>query len=268
MSTALLLKNLFGTLLLPPANGLLLLALAGCFRRRRWAFGLAAGAALLLFAQSLPLVGYLLIAPLERSVPLFADPAGAGAIVVLGSGLDIDAPEYGNDTANERTLVRIRYGAALARRHHLPVLVTGGRLKAEQRAEGEVMADILRHEFGVSVRWQETESEDTAENAAYSARLLRPAGIRRIVLVTQAFHMRRARLLFERAGFEVVTAPTGFKSGPDMTPTPFDFLPQASALHTSHYALHEWLGLAWAGFGGGAVEVPAGNPPPARAAPG
>lgn len=252
MSTSLLLKYLLGTLLLPPANGLLLLGLAGLCRRRRWAFGLAVFATLLLLAQSLPLVAHLLLSPLERSGgPVFTAPAGAGAIVVLGSGLDIDAPEYGTDTANERTLLRLRYGATLARRHHLPVLVAGGRLKAEQQAEADVMADILQREFAVPVRWREAESEDTAENAAFSARLLQPAGIRRIVLVTQAFHMRRARLLFERAGFEVVTAPTGFKSGPELSLTPFDVLPQASALRSVHYALHEWLGIAWTRLGAG-----------------
>ena len=41
MSLVWLFKTLLGTLLLPPANGLALLGLAGLCRRRRWAFGLA-----------------------------------------------------------------------------------------------------------------------------------------------------------------------------------------------------------------------------------
>ena len=41
MADVWLLKNLLGTLLLPPANAMLLLALAGFFRKRRWSFGLA-----------------------------------------------------------------------------------------------------------------------------------------------------------------------------------------------------------------------------------
>lgn len=245
MSLAWALKNLIATLLLPPANGLLLLCLAGFFRRRRWAFGLAILAGALLIGQSLPPVADLLIASLEKqSSPLADTQTGAGAIVVLGSGLATDAPEYGGDTASERTLVRLRYGATVARRHALPVLVTGGIPLKATRSEAEVMADILKNEFGVDVRWQETASKDTAENAAYSATILKAAGINRVVLVTQAFHMPRSKRLFEQAGLQVIPAPTAFKFK-QASWQPIEWLPQAQALHTSYYALHEWLGLAW-----------------------
>lgn len=246
MSIAFLLKNLLGTLLLPPANGLLLLGLAATFRKRRWAFGLAMMGGLLLFAQSLPLTASLLIATLEeRAGPVLRQPAGAQAIVILGSGLRIKAVEYGGDTANERSLIRLRYGAALARQFQLPLLVSGGQPEQGSRSEAEVMADIIEQEFGGSVRWRESESKDTADNAAMSARLLQTAGIRRVVLVTQAFHMPRARRLFEAAGLEVIPGPTDFKSGPWEPPGLFDLLPQAKALQTSYYALHEWLGILW-----------------------
>jgi len=246
MSLALVLKILLSALLLPPGNGLLLLCLAGVFRRRRWAFGLAAFGTALLMAQCLPPVADLLIASLERQTSaLSSAKPEAGAIVILGSGLVTDAPEYGGDTATERTLLRSRYGAALARQYGLPVLVSGGRPPKASRSEAEVMAGILHEEFGVAVRWQETASMDTAENAAFSAAMLEAAGIRRIVLVTQAFHMPRATRLFEQAGLQVIEAPTGFISHQGSAWQAIEFLPHASALHTSYYALHEWLGLAW-----------------------
>jgi uncharacterized SAM-binding protein YcdF (DUF218 family) len=78
-----------------------------------------------------------------------------------------------------------------------------------------------------------------------SAEILSAAGIKRIVLVTQAFHMPRSRLLFEQAGFEVIAGPTGFK-GLGAAPSVFDWIPSASAMQNSYYALHEWLGIAWA----------------------
>ena len=248
MSIAWVLKTLFGTLLLPPGNGLLLLAVAAIFRRRRWAFGLALSAGLLLLAQSTPIVAQALIASLEREAgPVVSETQGAGAIVVLGSGLNLDAAEYGGDTANERTLVRLRYGAYLARHLDLPLLVTGGKPLRANLSEAEAMAGIMEQELGVKVRWRETNSRDTADNARMSAEILQAAGIKRIVLVTQAFHMPRARLLFERAGLEVIPGPTGFRSLPQRdAPSPFDFLPQASALQNSYYALHEWLGILWA----------------------
>lgn len=248
MSFAWILKILISTLLLPPGNGLALLCVAGVFRRRRWAFGLAMAATLLLIAQCLPAIAGLLIASLENQSAAIAPNTPkpeAGAIVILGSGLATDATEYGGDTANDRTLIRTRYGATLARRYELPVLVTGGQLAETNASEAELMAGILHNEFGVDSRWQEAGSMDTAGNAALSAPILKAAGIQRIVLVTHAFHMPRARLLFERAGLEVIQAPTAFFSQPDVEWRLGDFLPQSKALQISYYALHEWLGLAW-----------------------
>ncbi|PKO36703.1 MAG: hypothetical protein CVU33_16995 [Betaproteobacteria bacterium HGW-Betaproteobacteria-6] len=248
MSFAWTLKILISTLLLPPGNGLALLCVAGLYRRRRWAFGLAVAATLLSIAQCLPVVAHALIATLESqsaAIAPSAPPPAAGAIVVLGSGLATDAAEYGGDTSNERMLVRARYGAALARRYALPVLVTGGQPINAERSEAEVMAGILAEEFGVAVRWREGEAMDTGENAAGSAAILKAAGIRRILLVTHAFHMPRARWRFEQAGLEVIPAPTGFFSHPDNDWQLGDFLPQPKALQISYYALHEWLGMAW-----------------------
>lgn len=248
MTFALTLKLLISTLLLPPGNGLALLCVAGLYRRRRWAFGLAVAATMLTIGQCLPVVADALIATLEnRSVAIApsAPPPAAEAIVVLGSGLATNAAEYGGDTSNERMLVRARYGAVLARRYGLPVLVTGGRPINAGHSEAEVMAGILDAEFGVQVRWREDEAMDTAGNAAGSARLLKAAGVHRILLVTHAFHMPRARLRFEQAGLDVIPAPTAFFSHPDDDWQPGDFVPQPKALQISYYALHEWLGMAW-----------------------
>lgn len=246
MSTAWFLKNLIAALMLPPGNGLLLAAFALLFRRRRWAFGLALLGGLLLGAQSLPPVASWLSATLEeRAGPVIVDSGGAQAIVVLGSGLERRAAEYGGDTVNERSLVRLRYGATLARRFALPVLVSGGMPPRAERAEADAIADVLEQEFAVPVRWRETGSLDTADNAAMSAAILHAAGIRRIILVTQAFHMPRARRLFSDAGLEVVAAPTGFRGRRDEPPGPLEWLPDAAALHRSYHALHEWLGIAW-----------------------
>ena len=105
------------------------------------------------------------------------------------------------------------------------------------------MAEALEIDFGVRVRWTETESRDTAENAAFLAPMLKDAGIRRVALVTHAWHMPRARELFERNGMEVLTALTRFTTRSPGTLGPG--LPSASGLRTSYFALHEWLGR-WA----------------------
>lgn len=252
MSVAWFLKTLLACLLLPPGNGLALLLVAFFGRHKPWARSVAVLGGFLLLLQSLPWVGTALMGTLEdRAGAWSPDSAGAQAIVVLGSGLIRPAAEFGGETASERTLVRIRRGAQLARDTQLPVLVSGGRPLPAESSEAAVMAAILEHEFGVPVRWREEESLDTAGNAYFSARLLAPAGVKRIVLVTQAFHMPRARMLFEAQGFEVIPAPTHFVAMNGRGVEAASVLPTASALHYSYYALHEWLGIVWARLSGG-----------------
>lgn len=246
MSFVWFLKTVLSSLLLPPGNGLLLLGVAALKRRLRWAFGLAVCGGLLLLLQSLPLVGTALMGSLEARAGAWApDTTRAQAVVVLGSGLIRPVAEFGGETATDRTLIRIRHGARLARETKLPVLVSGGRPLHAEQSEAAVMADILGREFGVAVRWREEESVDTPGNARLSARILAQDGIRRIVLVTQAFHMPRARLLFEAQGLEVIPAPTHFVAQNGGGFEVNSLLPSASALHHSYYALHEWLGMLW-----------------------
>ena len=71
------------------------------------------------------------------------------------------------------------------------------------------MAASLEREFGVPVRWVETRSRTTHENAVLSAAVLKRDGIDRVVLVTHVFDTRRAIAEFEAQGLSVVVAPTG-----------------------------------------------------------
>jgi uncharacterized SAM-binding protein YcdF (DUF218 family) len=103
------------------------------------------------------------------------------------------------------------------------------------------MADALQQDFGVTARWREGESINTIENARYSARILAGAGIRKVILVTDAWHMPRSVARFRAAGLEVVPAPTGFVSRPGLSAV--DFLPSAAYLSVSSRAFREWIGI-------------------------
>lgn len=239
-----LLKKILTAMILPPA-GPLLLALAGLWlaraKTRRWRHGglwLAALALLSLLALSLPVVGRALMAPLERHPPITpAQLQRAEAIVILGGGTYFAAPEYGGDTVGHETLARLRYGAKLARESRRPLLVTGG-APTGGRPEGELMREVLEGEFGVKVRWVEAASRDTAQNASLSAPLLKAAGITRIALVSNGWHLSRAIPLFEKQGLDVIPAPMAFTTAPPEGWT--GFLP--GSLGTSREALHEYLG--------------------------
>ena len=235
-------------LIVPPANLFLLIAV-GLAMWRRWprAGRIVAGTGLaaLVFLSSTAGARFL-VAPLEEmTAPLQApERAGAQAIVVLTSGRLQRAPEYGGrDIPDYIALGRMRYAAHLQRRTGLPVLVSGGLGKDGADALAVGMAAALREDFGVPVKWLEARSRDTAENAAYSAALLRADGVKRILLVTDAMHMPRSRAAFERAGLEVVSAPTIF-FGQQRQP-PGAWIPSPEGMRRSSYALYELLGMAW-----------------------
>ena len=238
--------NLVALALLPPLSLVILMA-AGLIvhrRRPRLAMSLILLAAVALFALSTPWVSGVLLKSLEISEPL--DPArlqGVDAIVVLGGGRRLDAAEYGEDTLKGLALERLRYGAHLHRQSGLPLLVTGGMPGGGTRAEGRIMQQILEDEYHLSPRWIEDRAETTWDNARYSAALLHEDGIRRIALVTHAWHLRRALPQFEAQGLEVVPAGIGFSSA-DLDDV-FDVLPTPAGLRDSAFALHEWLGILW-----------------------
>ena len=240
-----LIKKILSVLLSPPLAPLLLLLAGLLLLRRRPRFGrcLAWGGLVAAVLLSTPASVQLLLRPLE-AIPLPSPQAlkNAQAIVILAGGRTKLAPEYGGETVNRLTLERIRHGARLARQTGLPVLVSGG-APSGGRPEAALMRDALEQDFGVKPRWVEDHSFDTRDNARNSAAILKPLGIRRVVLVSHAAHLLRATAEFREAGFEVVAAPTGFLAGDaDATANLGDFLPGPSAAYAGWYASHEWLG--------------------------
>jgi len=232
-------KKLVAVLILPPAGPLLLIGLGLMVTRLRKLAWLGWGYAL--FA-SMPATVNWIAMQLEPSAPAtIAQVRQTGAIVILGAGVRSYAPEMGGPTVSSLALERLRYGARLARESGLPILVTGGAPEGFV-PEAIVMRDVLQQDFGVPVKWSESSSLDTRDNAVYSARLLKAAGIQHITLVTHAAHMARARAAFEAAGVEVTPAPTAWLSNPGIDYEWGDFIPTARSAYSGWFAIHEWLG--------------------------
>jgi len=233
-----LLKATLRTLLLPPGSALLL-ATAGAIlvvRRRRLGLTLLAVGLGCIWVLALPAVADLLTRAAEGYPPLDPHaPVSAQAVVILaGGGYRHYAPEFGAGAASDVLLERLTYGAFLAKRLHLPVLITG------DFAEIWAMGDALRRDFDVEPTWVDRRSHDTYENAHISYQMLHPAGVQRILLVTSAAHMRRAVHEFAAVGFDVVPAPTG-----SWGPHEWNVLmvvPSASGLLHSQIAIYELAG--------------------------
>ena len=240
------LRKLFAALVLPPTGPLIValagLALAG--RRRRLGLALAWLGAGSLLALSLPIVSHALLGLVDHEPPL--DPArarDAQAIVILGGGVRVHAPEYGGATLGRLTLERVRYGALLARRTALPVLVSGGALYGGA-TEAALMKRALEEEYNVVVRWTEARSRDTRSNATESAALLLPARVERVLLVAHGFDMPRATAEFAAARIQAIPAPTVIRAPAFTVEHPLELMPGIGALQGSYYALYELLGEA------------------------
>ena len=133
-----------------------------------------------------------------------------------------------------RPLDRVVYGAWLAHRTSLPILVSGS------PGEAAGMKATLTRDLGVPPRWIEGNSHDTYQNAEFSTPILHAAGIHRILLVTTGTHEWRAAHEFMAAGFDVVPAPVN--SGVDHTHDASGFFPNPDGLNRSYTALYEMLG--------------------------
>lgn len=233
---------------MPPGILLLLLGLAWFLRRRfpRLAAGCFAIGLGGLWLMSLPVAVEWMARLIEREPALaqeqWAELAQrADVIIVLGGGRESADPAWGGEQPSAMALERTRYAARLAKASGLPVLTSGGLHFGRPPSEAALMAEVMSEDMGVEVRWQEERSRTTWENAVETAAMLQPEGIRRVVLVTQAWHMPRSRWSFEQAGFEVVAAPVGSIGVPNERPSG-GWLPEGKAFWQSTLLLNEVIG--------------------------
>ncbi|BCS52726.1 YdcF family protein [Geobacter sp. SVR] len=245
----LLIKKIFASFLLPP--GCLILLLFGCalvhIRRRAigtaWWFLLPA---LLLWILSTTYVSTALHASLERGFGIPAHPSG-DVIVLLGGGVyDRVADLSGSGAPTEHMLARLVTAVRLQRRLGLPVLISGGAVFAGRTAEAPVARRFMI-DMGVPPDriLIEDKSRDTIENALFSKKVLAREGLKKPILVTSAFHMRRSVEAFRRAGLEVTAVPSSLRTAPDRAMVWADWLPDSSNLEATSAALREYLGLIY-----------------------
>jgi len=240
-------RSVLTQLMLPPALNfaLLLLGLLLLLRYRRLGQSIIVFALATLWLLSLPWVKYQMYLALENHPPLEQSllqtlDGDRTAIVVLGGGMRGFAPEYGHEGLMDGSIRRVIYAAEVASHRTLPILVSGGGYDDTSDTEAALMGQILTR-MQLAPRWLEDRSRNTWENAGFSAPMLRHDGIDTVVLVTDAWHMRRAVACFQAQGLKVVPAPTDFRSG-----TYSDFrslLPERLAIYQNGDAIREWLGI-------------------------
>ena len=242
-----LLKFFYSWLLPPAVFILLLLWMAWRLHKKNARLtGWACLVALLLYVASIRPVAEWMLRPLEYAYPL-PQSASGDVIVVLGGGslADVPLPQGWSGQVTDGPAQRLLGAYVLHRRSGLPVIVSGGEVFRGNGAEAQIMRDVLVS-LGMTPMQvvAEAKSLNTQQNAAYTAEILRQKGWQRPLLVTSAFHMRRAVEEFRRAGVAVTPYPAGYNVMHGNYWNVLSWVPSADALCGNSLALKEYLGLA------------------------
>jgi uncharacterized SAM-binding protein YcdF (DUF218 family) len=234
-------------LILPPAGPLILAAVGFLIIRKYHRLGRAflVSGFVLLYLLSIQSVGDLLMRPLERPFPPLKGTAGkANAIVVLSGGVrDLSWAGLRSEPSGV-SLERLLVGVKLQKAFHLPLVLSGGSGDPTNLEVSEADA-MARISAGLGIPRKdivvERKSRNTLESAKALKNILRG---KRIILVTSAFHMKRALAMFKAQGFDVVPAPAGYTSEQKGFSL-FSLIPAADHMSTTATALHEYLSFLW-----------------------
>ena len=231
-------------MLVAPLFVLVTFALIGLAMKRRW---IGIGALALLWIISLPIVANKLWQHLEQNAvrPLAKSAPLSSAIVVLSGMTRVMQGEGGAVRGWADGSDRFWAGLELYKTGRAPKLIfTGGQMSwiNAPQSEGQWLRDQALSagvsEADILVTRQVS---NTSEEAQAVSQLLPGHSI---LLVTSAFHVPRARAIFEATGFQVHPFPVDLRAAQqDMTP--MDFIPSAKALDKTTEAMREWLGRSF-----------------------
>lgn len=126
------------------------------------------------------------------------------------------------------------------------LIFTGGKLpwRLDLKTEGQILKDYAI-DMGVNPNdIIVTKDVQNTYQEALAIRELLGTTNSRIILVTSAFHMRRAKYIFESLNIPILTFAVDFKSSNSII-TPMDFLPQESGLAMTSSAFREFIGYLY-----------------------
>ena len=241
------LKKLVTIFILPPGIFILALISSGVLllfvkRRKTGIFNLALGLLLWIFC-SIPFSNYL-IGGLESEFDVSPDVTG-DCIILLGGGIIDGVPDFsGLGTPSDRMLARIVTAVRVQKKLDIPIIVSGGRIYQNTNSEAQIARRFMI-DLGVAKGQIITEenARDTYENAKYTKEICLKKDYRKPILITSAFHMRRALLSFKKVGLDVIPYPAGFKSKNAQDAGWTVYLPRSGSLAATSDALHEYLGI-------------------------
>jgi uncharacterized SAM-binding protein YcdF (DUF218 family) len=186
-----------------------------------------------------PIMTWVVGVPLEREflvdgkVPAVEAFPEADAIVLLGGsmGVDTNLNQYAEMAASAD---RVWQAARLYRAERAGKIIATGAY-----AKDSTLGLLL--DFGVA---KDDVSFLNARNTEDEAKGIAKNGVKKILLVTSAWHMKRARLMFEKYApeIEVICAPADFENS--MTAARgISLVPDFNVFALNSVAFHEWVGI-------------------------
>ena len=228
------------SLLLPPGIFILFLIIGAIYV---WRFrGLLLIGAISLYLISIKPISNMLLESLESYN--INETNSPKAVVFLGGG----TKSNGIFKAYPDTFKREVYALMLANKNGLPLIFTGGGVTLKEAEHVKEDMDLIKKSFAVyTENYYEKLSLNTWQNAKYTAEMFDKKGWSKdIYLVTSAYHMKRAALMFKYFGFHVNSKSVDYLVDSDSTP--LDYLPNMRSLFNSYKAIHEYIGLIFFAF--------------------
>ena len=228
-------------LFLMPIVVVILLIVIGLYKKRNSFIYLAIA---LLYILSTPIFSNYFFKLVEgnQSRKSIASIKKADAIVVLSGMLsvhEIEGREYVEWGDPDRFFGGVEFmkGGKASK-----LIFTGAKMPWTQAglSEGMILANYA-NQYGVP-NDHIFRSELVANTADEAVAVKKMALGNNIILITSAFHMPRAQMLFEKEGFEVVPYPVDFKSHIPVSLTFMDYLPSAQSLRKTELGLRELMG--------------------------
>ncbi len=213
---------LFLSKLLPPiflyplgiVSLLLILAIIMIWRKSRWSAVPVALALATIWLASNAWTTNQMIKSLEwQNIPA-GDLPTAEAIVLLGGATRSKSyPRPGIDLSEQGD--RVVYAAQLYKQQKAPlIIISGGRIDWKEAGDPESadIATVLTNDLGVpaTALIQEPYSLNTHENAINVQKILADRQIKKVLLVTSAFHMPRSLRIFRKLKMDVIPAPSDY----------------------------------------------------------
>lgn len=162
----------------------------------------------------------------------------ADAIVVLGAAV------WDNGMPSPTLYERTRHGVNLFKQGLAPYLILTGGLGEKPPAEAEVMRRL-------AIKWGipeeriivEDRATSTCESAQLVAAIMKEKGFNSALLVSDGFHLPRAKLLFREQGLEVYGSPAVESPTSTIAYLKFFFTLRESVAIVFHYIEGAFKGL-------------------------